>query len=173
MGCRLAELAAGIRDAVRKLRRSAASRACGRCAVGYMGCTCEGYGIAGRIVCTGGSSELLEREQPGQRRQGVAAHRVPLGLLLLSRQQLTAVQLEPRLKHSGPRARENWRLVAAAGFCQRGANHGCSGAPVVLSGVEDRSGGSGRGPLPAIPTVAAGIFSDDSGGSSSSRRKRF
>ncbi|MFZ0318057.1 MAG: hypothetical protein WAL56_02950 [Candidatus Sulfotelmatobacter sp.] len=45
-----------------------------------------------------GLSEVLEREQPGQRRQGVAAHRVPLGLLLLSRQELTAVQLRTALE---------------------------------------------------------------------------
>jgi hypothetical protein len=43
-------------------------------------------------------SELLGRRHPGSRREPVVAHRVPLGLLLLSRQQLTAAQLRTALE---------------------------------------------------------------------------
>ncbi len=49
-------------------------------------------------------TEILEREQSGRRREAALPHRVPLGLLLLSRQQLTAEQLRAGLeaqRHSG------------------------------------------------------------------------
>ncbi|MGA8837776.1 MAG: hypothetical protein WB538_19255 [Candidatus Sulfotelmatobacter sp.] len=42
-------------------------------------------------------SEVLGREPPGSRREAVVSHRVPLGLLLLSRQQLSAAQLRTAL----------------------------------------------------------------------------
>ena len=41
--------------------------------------------------------EVLERARPPSSRFAVGAHRIPLGLLLLSRQQLTAVQLRTAL----------------------------------------------------------------------------
>jgi hypothetical protein len=43
-------------------------------------------------------SEILVQAQPVFRRAAAAAHRVPLGLLLLSRQQLTATQLRTALQ---------------------------------------------------------------------------
>jgi hypothetical protein len=43
-------------------------------------------------------SELLGREPPGSGREAAVSHRVPLGLLLLSRQQLTAAQLRTALE---------------------------------------------------------------------------
>jgi hypothetical protein len=42
--------------------------------------------------------EFLGRARPISRRAAIAAHRIPLGLLLLSRQQLTAAQLRTALK---------------------------------------------------------------------------
>jgi hypothetical protein len=41
--------------------------------------------------------ELLEQTRPGPARAAIASHRVPLGLILLSRQQLTAEQLRTAL----------------------------------------------------------------------------
>jgi hypothetical protein len=43
-------------------------------------------------------ADVLERERPGARSEAGVAHRVPLGLLLLSRQQLTAEQLRSALE---------------------------------------------------------------------------
>jgi hypothetical protein len=43
-------------------------------------------------------AEALERTRPISRRRTIAAHRIPLGLLLLSRQQLTADQLRSALE---------------------------------------------------------------------------
>lgn len=43
-------------------------------------------------------AEFLARMRPGSRQNAVAPHRVPLGLLLLSRQQLTAEQLRTGLE---------------------------------------------------------------------------
>src|SRR5208282_4673572 len=42
--------------------------------------------------------EFLARARPASRRVAVASHRIPLGLLLLSRQQLTAAQLRTALE---------------------------------------------------------------------------
>jgi hypothetical protein len=46
----------------------------------------------------GALAEVLGREQAGVRRETTVSHRVPLGLLLLSRQQLTAEQLRSALE---------------------------------------------------------------------------
>jgi len=46
----------------------------------------------------GALAEVLGRERPGARREAGVSHRVPLGLLLLSRQQLTAEQLRTALE---------------------------------------------------------------------------
>lgn len=43
-------------------------------------------------------TEVLHRGQPGWQRDSAVSHRVPLGLLLLSRQQLTAAQLRTALE---------------------------------------------------------------------------
>lgn len=43
-------------------------------------------------------AEVLNRGQPGSRRDTAVSHRVPLGLLLLSRQHLTATQLRTALE---------------------------------------------------------------------------
>lgn len=54
----------------------------------YCGTDCVEWAIA----------EILSRRQPGSGGHAVVAHRVPLGLLLLSRQQLTAAQLRTALE---------------------------------------------------------------------------
>ena len=42
--------------------------------------------------------EVLTRARPTPHRAAIAPHRIPLGLLLLSRQQLTALQLRTALE---------------------------------------------------------------------------
>jgi hypothetical protein len=61
-----------------------------------------GVEMAGRWYCrpecmTVELGEFLRRREAGARRETASAHRIPLGLLLLSRQQLTAEQLRTAL----------------------------------------------------------------------------
>jgi hypothetical protein len=63
----------------------------------------QGVRLAGEWYCRAeclqrALAEMLGREQPIGRREAALPHRVPLGLLLLSRQQLTAEQLRAALE---------------------------------------------------------------------------
>jgi hypothetical protein len=62
--------------------------------------------------------EVLGRSRPVPRRAAVASHRIPLGLLLLSRQQLTAAQLRTALE------------------AQRAAGRGTSGSNINGSNIK-------------------------------------
>jgi hypothetical protein len=66
-------------------------------------------------------SEVLVREHPGSRREAAVTHRVPLGLLLLSRQQLSPAQLRTALELQ--RARGQGRIgdwLLHLGFASEG-----------------------------------------------------
>ena len=74
--------------------RSRWRRMCGR----RQGILLQGARYCRTECLEGALTELLGQARTGSRRETIAPHRIPLGLILLSRQQLTAAQLRTALE---------------------------------------------------------------------------
>jgi len=131
----LARLSAKAHGKVRVLRAHPVARSvvapappAARCAYAGIVVLPGGLSAAGALGAAGARSH---RDRAGRRRCRTGFR---WDWLLLSRQQLTAAQLRTALERqraSGEGRIGDW--LAAAGFCQRAANHGSGGAAVGVS----------------------------------------
>jgi hypothetical protein len=99
-------------------------------------------------------AEVLNRGRPGSRRDTAVSHRVPLGLLLLSRQQLTAAQLRTALeqqRHAGQGRIGDWlQQLGFASEEQVTAALARQWSCPVLKITPETVGAGRRIPIPAV-----------------------
>ncbi|MFZ0535902.1 MAG: hypothetical protein WB814_07075 [Candidatus Sulfotelmatobacter sp.] len=99
-------------------------------------------------------AEILHRGRPGAQRETAVSHRVPLGLLLLSRQQLTAAQLRAALeqqRHAGRGRIGDWlRQLGFASEEQITAALARQWSCPVLKISPETVGTGRRIPIPAV-----------------------